>query len=80
MTLEQFKEKAIVTKFNTCNGWGFGGSFGISYRYGDWYMEIAKYSTRHQGTHVNNQYRNDKESPYTLYNKKEFELAIKNIS
>jgi hypothetical protein len=58
MTLAEFKKLAekigTVERFNTCNDWGFGGSFGTRYAIGDYIYRDSKYSTRHNGTYKNN--------------------------
>tara|TARA_R110000868_G_scaffold392714_1_gene663497 strand:- start:949 stop:1203 length:255 start_codon:yes stop_codon:yes gene_type:complete len=56
MTLAEFKSKSEVEEFNTCNGWGFGGSFGKRYTLGKFYLRDSKGSTRHQGTYNNSRY------------------------
>lgn len=50
MELSEFKNKAEVTEFNNCNGWGFGGSYGKYFTLGIFKYRQSKYSSRHQGT------------------------------
>lgn len=50
MTLQEFKKKATSTKFNNCNAWGFGGSFGTKYELDNLIYYDARWSHRHTGT------------------------------
>lgn len=47
MNIEQFKKKAVVTTFNTNNGWGFGGSVGKLYTYKGLTLKEGKWCYRH---------------------------------
>jgi len=40
---KEIKEKS----FNTNNDWGFGGTMGTEYTYGDWQLLIGKFCYRH---------------------------------
>ena len=45
--------KALYSqRYNTCNGWGFGGSFGTEYRLSDGktFVRLGTASYRHAGT------------------------------
>lgn len=57
MTLQEFKAAAEAQKYNTCNGWGFGGDFGKTYTLGKLYFRHTKYSSRHQGSWDSSRYR-----------------------
>ena len=47
MDLTEFKKQATVEELCTTNGWGFGGYSGKGYRYGKYYIRLAKYHYRH---------------------------------
>jgi hypothetical protein len=47
MNIAEFKKKAVVTEFNTNNGWGFGGESGKKYDYNMLTLKEGKWSYRH---------------------------------
>lgn len=50
-TLADFKKLAKASDHNSCNAWGFGGSFGKIYKLGNLEHGSLKYSTRHSGSY-----------------------------
>lgn len=47
----KFKPEIQPVKYNTCNAWGFGGSFGKEWTFPNGYIyRRGTASTRHQGT------------------------------
>jgi hypothetical protein len=47
MSIAEFKERAVVTEFNTNNDWGFGGNSGKRYEHEGLTLEQGKRSYRH---------------------------------
>lgn len=94
MTVQEFKQNAVVTEFDTTNGWGFGGGIGKMYTIGRYHIREGKAYYRHAPSHKftayyieNTEEVKDKTGKlYELYKgegrkgKAQFEKAIKHLN